>query len=208
METEMEIWNKLKSVPATALKSIGGGRLKGMSDIKPQWRYEKMTETFGMCGFGWKFTVEKQWTESYANGEIAAFANINLFIKVQDVWSDAIPGNGGSMFVANEKNGPYVSDECFKMAITDAIGTAAKMIGLASDVYMGLGGTNVRPQSKYEEIPQNTDITDDKPWLNKGEKLDKAMEYLRNGGKLETIEKNYKISKEIRQSLQTVIDGL
>jgi hypothetical protein len=112
------------------------------------------------------------------------------------------------MFVANEKNGAYVSDECFKMAITDAIGTAAKMIGLASDVYMGLKSDNTRPQSKYEPIPPNNEPADDRPWLNKGEKLDKAFEYLRNGGKIDTIEKNYKINKEIRQSLQTVIDNL
>lgn len=205
----METWNKLKSVPETALKAIGGGRLKGMSDIKPQWRYEKMTEIFGMCGFGWKFTVEKQWTETYANGEIAAFANINLYVKVGDVWSESIPGNGGSMFVANEKNGPYVSDECFKMAITDAIGTAAKMIGLASDIYMGLGGSNVRPQSKYDPVPENkNENIDNREWLNKGEKLDKAMDYLRKGGNISEIEKKYKISKEIKQSLQTVINGI
>ena len=203
-----ETWDKLKSVPESALKTIGGGRLKGMSDIKPQWRYEKLTEIFGICGFGWKYTIEKEWIESYQNGEIAAFANINLYIKINDVWSDAIPANGGSMFVANEKNGAYVSDECFKMAITDAIGTAAKMIGLASDVYMGLKSDNTRPQSKYEPIPPNNEPADDRPWLNKGEKLDKAFEYLRNGGKIDTIEKNYKINKEIRQSLQTVIDNL
>jgi hypothetical protein len=33
----------------------------------------------------------------------------------------------------------YVSDEAEKMAHTDAIGTAMKMLGLASDVYMGYG---------------------------------------------------------------------
>jgi hypothetical protein len=203
-----ETWDKLKSVPESALKTIGGGRLKGMSDIKPQWRYEKLTEIFGICGFGWKYTIEKEWIESYQNGEIAAFANINLYVKINDVWSDAIPANGGSMFVANEKNGAYVSDECFKMAITDAIGTAAKMIGLASDVYMGIKSDNTRPQSKYEPIPPNNEPADERPWLNKGEKLDKAFEYLRNGGKIETIEKTYKINKEIRQSLQTVIDNL
>jgi hypothetical protein len=46
------------------------------------------------------------------------------------------------------------------------------------------------------------------PWLNKGEQLDKAMEYLRNGGKLSTIEAKYKLSKEIRASLEAVIKGL
>lgn len=48
----------------------------------------------------------------------------------------------------------------------------------------------------------------DKPWLNKGEALNKAMQYLRDGGKLETIEAKYKLSKEIRESLETVINGI
>jgi hypothetical protein len=46
------------------------------------------------------------------------------------------------------------------------------------------------------------------PWLNKGEQLDKAMDYLRKGGNLPTIEAKYKLSKEIRSSLQIVIDGI
>jgi len=46
------------------------------------------------------------------------------------------------------------------------------------------------------------------PWLNKGEQLDKAMDYLRKGGKIETIESKYKLSKEIRQNLNEVIKGL
>ena len=48
----------------------------------------------------------------------------------------------------------------------------------------------------------------DKPWLNKGEQLDKAMEYLRAGGSIETIKQKYAISKEVMASLQTVIKNL
>lgn len=48
----------------------------------------------------------------------------------------------------------------------------------------------------------------DKPWLNKGEQLDKAMEYLRTGGSIETIKQKYAISKEVMASLQTVINGI
>ena len=46
-----------------------------------------------------------------------------------------IYGTGGSSFVAQEKNGPYMSDECFKMALTDAISVAAKALGIGADVY-------------------------------------------------------------------------
>jgi hypothetical protein len=111
------------------------------------------------------------------------------------------------MFVANEKNGAYVSDECFKMAITDAIGTAAKMIGLASDVYMGIKSDNTRPQSKYETLPpqQNTtptQSTDDKPWLNQNtDNWKNVVKAMNEGFTLLDIEKKYKISKTNKEKL-------
>jgi hypothetical protein len=61
--------------------------------------------------------------------------------------------------------------------------------------------TNRKPEKP--NYPAN-----DKPWLNKGEALDKAMDYLRKGGDFKSIESKYQLSKEIRQSLQTVIDNL
>jgi hypothetical protein len=145
----MKLWNAVKQPPATALKAIGGGRLKGMTDIKPQWRYLAMTEQYGICGIGWKYTVEKLWMEQGSGDQIAAFANILLYIKEDGVWSEGIPGNGGSMFVAKETNGLHTSDEAYKMAITDAMSTAMKLLGFAADVYMG-GWTG----SKYKDEPK------------------------------------------------------
>lgn len=54
----------------------------------------------------------------------------------------------------------------------------------------------------------NPQPEDNRPWLNKGEALDKAMQYLRDGGKLETIESKYKLSKEIKASLELVVKGM
>ena len=55
--------------------------------------------------------------------------------------------------------------------------------------------------------PQAPD--NDKPWLNYGPALDKAMEYLRTGkGSIAEIEKKYRLSTEIRKSLETVIKNL
>jgi hypothetical protein len=48
----------------------------------------------------------------------------------------------------------------------------------------------------------------EKPWLNKGEQLDAAIEYLKGGGTIKGIEAKYAINKEVRASLQTVIDNL
>ena len=105
-----------------------------MSDVNPVWRILAMTDTFGVCGVGWKYEITKQWIETYGN-EIKGFCNINMFIKVDGEWSDAIPGTGGASFVAMERNGAYVSDEVYKMALTDALSVAMKSIGVAADIY-------------------------------------------------------------------------
>lgn len=141
----LAIYNAVRNPPKEALKEIQAGRLKGKSDINPMWRLKALTEQFGPCGIGWKYVITKQWLETGAKDEIAAFVNIELFIKVEGAWSDAIPGTGGSSFVANERNGLYTSDECFKMALTDAISVSCKALGFAADVYWN------SDRSKYDK---------------------------------------------------------
>lgn len=131
----LAIYNAVRSVPDSAKRQIGAGRLKGKTDINPMWRLKTLTEQFGPCGIGWKYVIIDKRLEQGANGEVAAFLDIDLFVKVDGAWSDAIPGTGGSAFVAKEKNGPYTSDECFKMALTDAISVACKALGFGADVY-------------------------------------------------------------------------
>ncbi|QUB64925.1 hypothetical protein [Prevotella melaninogenica] len=158
----LSIFNKVRKVPNNALKQINAGRLKGMSDVNPVWRILAMTDTFGICGVGWKYEITKQWTETYGN-EIKGFCNINMFIKVDGEWSDAIPGTGGASFVAMERNGAYVSDEVYKMALTDALSVAMKSIGVAADIYFSKGadlGTKyaINEQAANGSLPtQSTD---------------------------------------------------
>ena len=57
----LKIYEAARKVPNEALKPIQAGRLKGKSDINPMWRIKKLTEIFGPCGIGWKYTIVKQW---------------------------------------------------------------------------------------------------------------------------------------------------
>lgn len=141
----LEIYNKLRECPEGAIKPISAGRLKGMSDINPMWRIKALTEVFGPCGIGWWYTIDKQWLEHGNGSEVAAFCNITLFYTVAGEESHGIPGTGGSGFVKVEKNGPYTSDECFKMALTDAISVAAKALGAAANIYWQ------QDRTKYEQ---------------------------------------------------------
>lgn len=146
----LDIYNVVRSAPPEALKKITAGRLQGMTDINPMWRIKILTELFGACGFGWKYEIKRQWLETGANGEISAFCNIDLYVKDKEQWSEAIPGTGGSSFVANERKGAYTSDECYKKALTDAISVACKALGIAADVYWDQDTT------KYQTTPENS----------------------------------------------------
>lgn len=153
VEENKRIWNQVNRPPAEMLKLILGGRLKNMSNINPQWRYEKLTEIFGICGFGWKYTVDNKWLEMGADDEICAFVDVSLYVKIDGEWSEAIPGSGGSKLVANEKSGLYTNDEAYKMATTDAISVAAKMLGVGADIYK-----NQWDGDKYSSVaPEDAD---------------------------------------------------
>lgn len=131
----LEIYNKIREVPAEAKKEIKAGRLKGFTDINPMWRIKTLTETFGPCGIGWKYAIKNKWIEQGGLDTQVANVEIELFIKQNGEWSDPIPGIGGSSFVAMESKGLYTSDEHYKMALTDAISVACKALGMGANVY-------------------------------------------------------------------------
>lgn len=142
----MDIYEQVRQCPQDALKPIQAGRLKGKSDINPMWRIKMLTSLFGPCGTGWYYTVDRQWLEPCGE-EVSAFCDISLYIKVDGEWSKPIQGVGGSMFAAKEKNGVYVSDEAYKMALTDAISVACKALGFAADVYWNTDSTKYNRQA-------------------------------------------------------------
>lgn len=149
----LEIYNKVREVPENAQKTITAGRLKGMTDINPQWRIEKLTEVFGPVGIGWYAEETKREFVKGANDEEMCFVDINLYVKVDGEWSKAIYGTGGSTFVAKENKGLYTSDEVVKMAYTDAISVACKQLGFGADIYWN------KTDSKYNSYNKNSNQT-------------------------------------------------
>ena len=158
----LEIYNKVRSVPEHALRKIEAGRLKGKSDINPMFRIMKMTELFGPVGFGWYTEVTREWTEVSESGETAVFIDINLFVKRDGEWSKPIRGTGGNKVVSLEKkweNGEqvitqYLDDEAYKKAYTDAISVACKALGIGADVYWEADKT------KYDVRQQNDVVSE------------------------------------------------
>jgi hypothetical protein len=146
----LEIWNKYKEVPSNALKNFDNGKFKG-TDINTMWRIKCLTEQFGVCGIGWYYIPKKFWTEKCDNGDIFAFAEIELFVKENGEWSMPISGNGGNKLQRVKKDGDITtSDEAFKMAVTDALGVACRNLGFGADVYWANDKTKY---TEYQEKP-------------------------------------------------------
>ena len=150
MADNMRFYEAARTVPQEARKAIQAGRLKGMTDVNPMYRIKRLTEIFGPCGLGWWYIIkDERIVDDEITGQRAAFVDIDLYYRdpASGEESHAIPGTGGAAFVARESKGPYLSDECFKMALTDAISVAAKAIGVAADVYWE------KDRTKYSAAP-------------------------------------------------------
>ena len=147
----MRFYDAVRECPPEALKEIGGGKLKGMSDINPMWRIKRLTDLFGPAGEGWKTENVNYWTEAGAPGEVIAFCSLDLLWRKEDgEWSDPVSGIGGSMLVNTEKGNLVSNDEAFKMAKTDAISVACKELGFGADVYWS------NDRDKYTAISPDT----------------------------------------------------
>lgn len=163
----LNFWNAMRSVPDEALKTIEAGKLKGKSDINPVWRLKTLTEQFGPCGVGWKIDNCKYWLETvdvFDNGaykrEVCAFCSLDLHVKADGTWSYAIPGIGGSK-IAGTGYGKEANDECYKMAQTDAISVAAKMLGVAADVYFEKDKSKYGTQAQVATQPAQSTLREE-----------------------------------------------
>lgn len=154
----IELYNKVREVPQDAKKTISAGRIKGFTDINPMWRIKCLTEQFGPCGIGWYYKTVEKWTETVGD-EICAFVMIELYVLYDGKWSQPISGTGGSRLATKERSGVYVSDECYKMATTDALSVACKNLGIGADVYWKEGKTKYDQTGSASNELSNTDIS-------------------------------------------------
>ena len=191
MSENMKIYEAVRNVPDEAKKEIRAGRLKGMTDINPMWRIKVLTEQFGPCGTGWYYEIADKCLYSlptYENPtEVVASVVINLYVKIDDEWSNPIVGIGGSKILSQESRGAYVNDEAFKMALTDAISVACKALGMGADVYWGADNTkyNDNKKEQFDGMDEQISATEVKS----------LKEYIKTkGADAEAIKEHYKVA--------------
>ncbi|MFC5353494.1 hypothetical protein [Azospirillum himalayense] len=129
----LALWNKLKRTDPKATKPFTRSGFKG-TQIDPTWRYQMLTEAFGPCGTGWGYDI----VDTQVHDGLV-FVGARLWY-VDDTGQRRESGvqYGGDVLFKHRKEGPPApNDEAFKMAVTDAVGKASLLLGLAADIYMG-----------------------------------------------------------------------
>lgn len=156
MTDKENLWfyRQLEQPSADALNAISGGKLKGKTDINPQWKIEKMTEVFGPCGVGWRAELVDVKFQTMSNGEVLVFMQAALYIRVDGDWSAPVYGFGGDFAMCLEKGQLVCNDEATKMCWTDALGNAMKHLGVAANVWRKAGKNNGSKYSRPQQAQQ------------------------------------------------------
>lgn len=152
----LELYEKGRQVPDNAKREIPAGKLKGKTDINPMWRIKKLTEMFGACGTGWVAPITATWIDEGADGERVVNVKIALKYKMGDTWSEPVDGIGGNTIQQTEKGKLVTNDEAYKMAYTDALSVACKMLGIGADVYWN---TDDDKHTKGNTKPEKESLT-------------------------------------------------
>ena len=138
MADNMKLWNSWRRPDPKFLKPIGYG--PDLTDIKPIFRYESLTRELGVCGFGWKYTIDKQWESTMPDGQIVVFSQVSVYVREgqKGAWSEPISAVGSGMLYEKKGTGMKIDRESYKKSITDALGKACEPLGVGGDVYQGL----------------------------------------------------------------------
>ena len=154
--------------PQEALNTISFGKLKGKSDINPQWRIEALTDVFGLCGVGWYCEImDVTFVDVPATEEKLVYLTAGIRVREDNgEWSSPVIGVGGDFVIIKDKNGIHGNDEALQMALTDALGKAAKCLGIASDIYRGkydskYGWRDEREKERQAAMQKNQEKLDE-----------------------------------------------
>jgi hypothetical protein len=147
-----DLWDSLSKTDPRYTKSFTrGGGFSGTA-INAQWIVQRLTETFGPIGGTdtWGYEVLD---EQLVPGKPFLFNNQVFMEQIHHVtirfwftWegkTHVLPKVfGNTVFVGTHKSGPFSDEEASEKSVTDALSKAAKRIGVAADIHLGLWDDN------------------------------------------------------------------
>ena len=155
METtnkNLELFNRVKKVPENYTKPYKSDFGKELTEISPMWRLEKLTELFGPAGQGFYIELDKQDTITVEQ-ETFAVVVAKLYYRLDNkTWSKPVVGTGTSLlFLIDPKGKRRPNSDAFKMAYTDAVSNACKLLGMGADIYNSGYGEYHKAKAEQEQ---------------------------------------------------------
>jgi hypothetical protein len=147
----MAVWNAGSVTPTTAIKAVSLGGRK-FSSINSMYMVQKATEIFGPVGIGWGWEImEERYDQGHPihaallpNGDNATPAMQVTHTLLLKLWYELDGRRGeltqyGHTLFISKASGAITSDpEAPKKSLTDAMKKCLSLLGIASDVYLGM----------------------------------------------------------------------
>jgi hypothetical protein len=121
-------------------------------------------------------------------------------------------GDALTTMLIHAESGEYISASYImpvaKVNDPQALGSAisyARRYSVSSILSLKIDDDDAEQAMKSVRQPQQAE--DARPWLNKSD-FDKASDYLRKGGNIEVIKAKYRISREMMESLNIILNNL
>ena len=149
------IWEALGKTDPRHTKGFNrAGGFKGTA-LKPMWAIKRLTEQFGPVGKGWGYD-KPTFQVVEAGGEVLVYSIVGAWIGAHtDSQCEPVRfyGVGGDKVLTKRKSGdPFMDDEAFKKAFTDALMNAFKHLGVGADIHMGQFDDSKYVQNLQDEI--------------------------------------------------------
>lgn len=153
----MKLWNVLNQpIPAEYLSRFTKGNFSG-TEVKPIYRLQRLTETFGPDGTGWGWHILKTWTENWPGVNLGCcYVMASIWYKVGDKEFETSPQIGGTLVDSSP-------DECWKSAVTDAVGKCASTIGLGADIYLGIADSKYQKAATASQAKASPQVAGSRP---------------------------------------------
>jgi hypothetical protein len=126
-------WSALEKTDPAHTRPFNRGRFQGTA-TRPIYHEQRLTEHFGPCGIGWGMG-KPEFTLIPARDELVVYCTVMLWYRDGETRGESW-GVGGDKVLAQQSSGPFINDEAYKSAYTDALGNAMKHIGVGADVHM------------------------------------------------------------------------
>jgi hypothetical protein len=198
----IEVMKTVKSIDKGMTVGTGNFSYKGVADKDVKFAIGQAMQDNGLCliptSVDQTVQVDRWQEEEYGKTK----QKQSVFTEVKTKYL-LLHESGESIEVAGYGQGVDSQDKSAGKATTYAL--KYTLLYLFMVATGSIDDADKTHSNEAQTAPKKESV---KPWLNKGEKLDAAIDYLIKGGALATIESKYQLSTEIRKNLNETIKKL